>query len=56
MKTLDQAVNDSLEAIRRNLAEADASETDAYSEFVDKIGSEVDGWEMRLQELAAEDA
>lgn len=56
MKPLEQAVNDSLEAIRRNLAEADACEADAYREFLDKIGGEVDNWEMLLQELEIEDA
>lgn len=55
MKTIEQACEAALDAVRRELSEADGSEADTYREFVDKFGGEVAGWEMRLQELSLEE-
>ncbi len=55
MKTIEQACEAALDAVRRELAEADGSEVDTYCEFVDKFGGEIAGWEMRIQELSLEE-
>ena len=55
MKTIEQACEAALDAVRLELAEVDGSETDIYREFVDKFGGEIAGWEMRLQELALDE-
>jgi hypothetical protein len=54
-KSIEQACKDVLETIRRELANAEGDERDVYRAFVDAIGSEVDGWKMRLDELDDED-
>lgn len=55
MKTIEQACEAALEAVRRELAEADGDEGNVYRYFVDMFGGEIEGWEMRLQELALDE-
>ncbi len=55
MKTMEQACKAALEAVRRELADADGDEADVYRYFVDHFGGEIAGWEMRLQELSLDE-
>lgn len=55
MKTIEQACKSAIDAVRKELAEAVGDEGDVYREFVDKFGGEIAGWEMRLEELSADE-
>ena len=52
---LEDAIKQALNALRATIAIADGTEQEVYAAFADHVGSEVDGWEMRLQELREED-
>lgn len=56
MKTLEEACEAALDAVRKELSETAGNEGDAYRYFLDRFGGEIAGWEMRLHELDEEDA
>ncbi len=49
--TIKKSTKKCLNYIRDNMAKTPGTETEVLRAFIEEIGSEVDGWEMRLQEL-----
>lgn len=51
---LEEAIKRALDATRKYLSEAEGDELEVYEEFSEYFGSEIYGWEMRIEELCKE--
>ena len=56
MSNLNEAVEETLNYIRKAVSSASGTEEEVLGAFGDAIGSEIDGWDMRLQEINDEGA
>ncbi len=48
---LEEATQKALESVRSFMSQAEGAEAEVLSAFSEEFGTEVDGWDMRLEEL-----